>query len=155
MIIYFCDIWKVFFKSRYSDTLSQSFENFEIIGRLSHLSSYRMLSTRRNRAWRETGVFQGMAFNAGSINIFRPIREQTSTQWRHSFTPYFRHICVLFPANEPREYIAVSRSCVSSSNILRDSNEFHPKSQETPNPRISIAGNSVYLIVGIQLKCAI
>lgn len=92
-------------------------------GRTSHLSSYRMLLKDKTMKSRVTGdcVFQGVAFSTDNINIFQPIREQTSTQWRHSFTPYFRHICVLFPANAPRAYCRFARAC-RRAHILRDSN---------------------------------
>lgn len=107
-----------------------------------------MLLKDKTMKSRVTGdcVFQGVAFSADNINIFQPIREQTSTQWRHSFTPYFRHICVLFPASAPRAHFA--RAC-RRAHILRDSNGLNPPRNFDPINRDSCSHSSIR----IRLTC--
>lgn len=108
---------KAIFQDVISDKLS--FRNYE--GRISHLLNYRMLLKDKTTKSRVTGncEYQRVAFSAGNINIFQPMREQTSTQWRHSFTPYFRHICVLFPASAPRATLSFCPCMPSSTYPLR------------------------------------
>lgn len=63
---------------------------------------------RRNRAWQAARVYfyagRGCAtpFSVPDINIFRPIQAKHRRGGAARSPPYFRHICVLFPANAPR-----------------------------------------------------